>query len=219
MSLTNGNTPACLVEDCIEEHHAQGLCGAHYQEWRRTGEWPTVEAKAERHRKQGIKAELTFGFAPAYYSDTRSMFDNGEERRAAWEAVRDELLSEYTAKGGIGHRPWAWWSYEAGRPEHLDPWPFSRDFPDRESYGRACDEYRFEPIIYLAANGHLLDHELEAIRRQAREALPRVGTDRERMTTPAMSPDRSRVRLARAVEEALGGESYGRDHGIPYSKE
>jgi hypothetical protein len=39
------------------------------------------------------------------------------------------------------------------------------------------------------------------------------------VATPAMSPDRSRVRLARVVEEALGGKTYGLDHGIPYMKE
>jgi hypothetical protein len=27
----------CLVPGCDDPHHARGLCGAHFQAWRRTG--------------------------------------------------------------------------------------------------------------------------------------------------------------------------------------
>jgi hypothetical protein len=222
----------CIVGGCLAPHHAQGYCGAHYRAWERSGEEPTPEARAKRHREEGIDCELRYGVVSQLYSPTGSMFDNDEDRREAWEAAKDKLLKEYTDKGNPGHRPWAWWHFEAGRPQHLTAYPDSSEFAERVdrrrsvvtekgaiAEGRALDSYNFEPIIFLAANGHLLDHELETIRERAREAESRINTDREQMTSPAISPDRSRVRLARAVEEALGGESYGPDYGIPYTKE
>ncbi len=30
----------CTVRGCTREHYAKGLCSMHYQQWRRTGDWP-----------------------------------------------------------------------------------------------------------------------------------------------------------------------------------
>ena len=48
------------------------------------------------------------------------------------------------------------------------------------------------------------------------KSKPKLPEDEQRKI---LSPDRTKVRLARAVEEALGDESYGADYGISYTKE
>lgn len=57
---------ACTVPGCPREHYAKGLCSMHYQQWRRTNEWPgapeldpakkTRAVKATRGRKPAKKA-------------------------------------------------------------------------------------------------------------------------------------------------------------------
>jgi hypothetical protein len=78
--------------------------------------------------------------------------------REAWEARRDEMLESY--HGGIpGHRPWAWWHYEAGRPQNLTPYPLGRDCREQgmttEEIRDAIDHYEIEPIVFLASRGEL----------------------------------------------------------------
>jgi hypothetical protein len=151
-----------------------------------------------------------------------SHFSSEAEKRAAWEEHRDNLIED-ARDGRPGHRPEAWWRYEARRPEHLGPDPLEPP-PGQplwgEEHGRAIDSYDFEPILYLAANGHLADDEIKVIRERAFEAAERVGTDREqRGTTYAVSKDRSAVRLARAMDAALAGEpDDGPDYGIGRTK-
>jgi hypothetical protein len=151
-------------------------------------------------------------------SGRESHFSSEAEKRAAWDEHRDELI-EYARDGRPGHRPEAWWLYEACRPEHPDPYPLDPPSGEArwgEAHGRAIDSYEFEPILYLAADGHLTDDEIKVIRERASEAAERVGTDREqRGTTYAISKDRSAVRLGRAVDAALAGErDDGTDYGI-----
>jgi hypothetical protein len=59
-------------------------------------------------------------------------------------------------------------------------------------------------VLYLVRGGYLLADEIEEIRGRAAEAAARVGTGREQMQSPAISKDRSAVRLAQAVDHALG---------------
>lgn len=109
--------------------------------------------------------------------------------------------------------------YEASRPEHLGAYPLD-PAPGQArwgaAHGQAIDSYEFEPILHLAANGHLANDEINAIRERGAEARDRVGTDREqRGTTYAVSKDRSAVRLARAVDGALAGTpDEGPDYGV-----
>ena len=151
-------------------------------------------------------------------SSRESRFASEVEKRAAWAEHRDDLI-EYAREGRPGHRPEAWWRYEAGRLGHLGRYPL--DPPPGvprwgKAHGRAIDCYEFEPILYLAANGHLTAAEITLIRERGREAAERVGTDREqRGMTYAISRDRSAVRLARAMDAALAGEpDDGPDYGV-----
>jgi hypothetical protein len=185
------------------------------------------QASAEWRRRQASRGEdqgLSSGqrwelLGPA---GRESHFSSETDKRTAWQEHREELI-EYARDGRPGNRPAAWWLYEARRPEHLGPHPLEPPPGEPrwgDEHGRALDDYDFEPILYMAANGHLTNHEVTAIRERGAEARERVGTDREqRGTTYAMSQDRSAVRLARAVDAALAGEpDDAPDYGIGRSK-
>jgi hypothetical protein len=46
-----------------------------------------------------------------------------DELRIGWRHHRDRLMGEAMDSKVPGRRPWAWWQFEAGRPEHLTPYP------------------------------------------------------------------------------------------------
>jgi len=74
--------------------------------------------------------ELTIGPRGA------SVFASDADRRAAWEAHRDELLAIWEAEAV---RPWAFWRYEPGLPPELR----ERDRPRLDnSAGRELDRRR-----------------------------------------------------------------------------
>ena len=82
-----------------------------------------------------------------------------------------------------------------------------------KSHGRVIDEWEFQPVIHLAQIGMLTEAEVDLIREAALEAAGRVGTDAERRgSTVAISEDRSAVRLAIRMDQALGEEPG--DYGI-----
>jgi hypothetical protein len=114
---TNGNHAVCEVPVCHARVHGQGLCRIHYDEDRylgTTGRSPEVE-EAER-REHAIRGELRYGCVAAWRSPhgTCSMFKTDEERREAWEARSEELMEEYLTPPLLpGHRPAAWWKFEA----------------------------------------------------------------------------------------------------------
>jgi hypothetical protein len=113
-------------------------------------------------------------------------------------------------------RPSEWWEQVAGRPRHLTVWPgiTAAGYQSPET-GRLLDEWEFEPVLWLARNGHLTPAEVECIRDAARDAAPRVGTDREQMSWYTVSKDRSALRRALAVDAALAGEpDDGPDYGV-----
>jgi hypothetical protein len=181
------------------------------------------QASAEWRRRQVSRGEDEALTASQRWellgpSGDESHFSSEAEKRAAWEEHREELI-ECARDRRPGHRPKAWWSYEAARPEHLGPYPLEPPPGEPrwgEAHGRAIDCHEFEPILYLAAHGQLTDDEVKIIRERGVEAAERVGTDREqRGTTYAISSDRSAIRLARAVDAALGGEQdAGPDYGM-----
>ena len=78
-----------------------------------------------------------------------------EELEIAWEHHRERLMAQEAEPPFLpGHRPWAWWYFEAGREQHLTPHPpsiFSFEGTDEE-YLEALKEHQFEPVLWLAAN-------------------------------------------------------------------
>ena len=56
----NGDKLRCAVDGCEQPHHGQGLCGPHYQAWRRTGERP--ELSEERLLTVWQEQQLMLGF-------------------------------------------------------------------------------------------------------------------------------------------------------------
>ena len=67
------------------------------------------------------------------------------------------------------------------------------------------DDYTIEPLVFLAANGHLRDDEISAIRADADEARPRIGTGYEQWGSGGMDMlDQLKVKAWEAVKAALG---------------
>jgi hypothetical protein len=146
-----------------------------------------------RSRTLDLSSELDWLFGPLDgYSE--------ELLREAWERHREKLMAE-AGRAGPGRRPLAWWRFVAGCPERLD--------------NRSLDADELEPVVWLARNRHLQSWEVEQIRAEGREAATRIGTDHERMESPAISRDRTALRLARAVEATLEGAlDDGPDWGV-----
>jgi hypothetical protein len=71
-----------------------------------------------------------------------------------WELHADELHAEGPPRAA-GFRLWGWWRYVAKRPKHLGEMPMMLDHPTLEEDAEAIDEFENEPIIWMAANGHL----------------------------------------------------------------
>jgi hypothetical protein len=179
-----------------------------------SAEWRARQAS--RGADQGLNSEQRWELLGR--SGGESHFPSETEQRAAWQEHGDELVA-YARDSRPGNRPAAWWLYVARRPEHLGPYPLDPP-PGQprwgEAHGQAIDRHKFEPILYLAANGHLFEDEITVIRERGSEAAERVGSNREqRGSTYAVSKDRSAVRLARAVDAALAGEPHdGPEWGV-----
>jgi hypothetical protein len=131
------------------------------------------------------------------------MFATEKERGEAWETYRDELMAEYLSRPGVaGHRPDAWWEYEAERDEYVTEEPdWNFDGP-LDEYAQEHQTWEMEPVVWMAEHGHLTDEEIALIAKEANEARPRIGTDAERKAR-AEYPDRRAVELHEAVQRAL----------------
>jgi hypothetical protein len=141
------------------------------------------------------------------------MFESDEERRAAWAERKDELMEEeYTGTSTcMGHRPWAWWEYESGRPELRSRPPESFDFSrGLAETTRIAHEHEVERFAFMAENGHLADAELEKIAELGREAKARIGTRWERKAhqSPEYGGDKLAAARAEAVLAGGLGQSY-----------
>ena len=121
----NGKPSRCEIPGCHARVHGRGLCRIHYDQGRylqATGRSP--EAVETARREQSIHAELRLGCVAEWRSPygTNSMFATDDEHREAWEARRDEIMAEaLTPPLTPGHRPAAWWDFEAGRPPGPSP--------------------------------------------------------------------------------------------------
>ncbi len=111
---------------------------------------------------------LAFG-----HVDGDDAFEDDEDRRAAWEIHRDELMQR-NGTAVPGHRPAGYWDYDApdapAREAFLVPasWPFPGERVDSEAFDEA-------ELRYLAERG-LLD----------REEIARLAAEAER---PYEAPD------------------------------
>jgi hypothetical protein len=213
-TTTNGKPAVCEVDGCHSRVQGQGLCRVHYDQSRyleTTGRSPDIEAAAAW--EDAVESELRFGCVPSWQSPhgTGSMFAFEDERRRAWEARRDQLMAEYATRRLPGSRPWAWWHYEAGRPQRLEPYPLegAKWFEGTvEERADAVDEYEIEPLVFLASRGELREDELEVLEAEAEEARPRIGTGHEQIGSGGVDrADQRRVKLWEAVRAALPAES------------
>ena len=132
-----------------------------------------------------------------------------EELEIAWEHHRERLMAQEAEPPFLpGHRPWAWWNFEADREQHLTPHPpsiFNFEGTDEE-YLEALKEHQFEPVLWLAANGHLRDDEVAALAEKANEARLRLNAGGGRIAGagPSGVPvDRWAIELYAAVKEAM----------------
>jgi hypothetical protein len=67
-----------------------------------------------------------------------------EDLRIAWQHHRARMMEQYCRRPG--QRPWGWWFFEAGREEHLTPYPLRSEFEGTaEERVDALIEYDIEP--------------------------------------------------------------------------
>jgi hypothetical protein len=119
-----------------------------------------------------------------------------EDMRVAWEHHRDRLMAQGSKLPGS--RPWGWWAFEAGRDEHLLPYPSRSEEESAEERSKALDAYAFEPVLWLAEHGHLRDDEIAALAEDANVARTRVNTPAEHYG-PSYFPDRRAIELYERV--------------------
>lgn len=202
----------CTQEGCPNPHHSHGLCDYHVKAWRRAiAKHPDTDPKLLRHESQAerermvvVKRALQFGCVCDF---EEWPFDSEDEHREAWELYRDHVMPQEPYV--VGSRPQAWWTFEAERPEHLtdepDPAGYSenRTMTDegRVEYERAYIDWEHEPILWMAANGHLTDYELKRIDALAEAAIERIRNDGEEVSSGFLHTDRAAVELARQVTD------------------
>lgn len=203
----------CSQPGCPNPHHSHGLCDFHVKAWRRAiAKEPDTdprllrhESRAERKRMVVVKQALRFGCVRDF---EEWPFDSEDEHREAWELYGDHVMPEVPYIAGT--RPQAWWTFVAERPDHLVDEPDSADYlvdrkmtdEGRTQYERDYIDWEHEPILWMAANGHLTDYELAQIEARAEEAEGRVGTEAEEVSSGFLHTDRAAVELARQVREA-----------------
>ena len=125
---------------------------------------------------------------------TGSMFAT-DPSREAWEARR-ALIADYLEPPVLpGRRPYAWWEFEADRPQYLT------ETNDREldlaTATRRGHEREVESLGWLARHGHLTGLELEATTGRPGGG---AGADRYRPRTESRAePGLRRRQAARGV--------------------
>jgi len=95
--------------------------------------------------------------------------------------------------------------YEAKRPEHPVSLTEVLDFKGtQDEEAEVWDDYKIEPIEWMAAHGHLTPEEIAAITEKANEARPRIGTDAEHTGSGGTDrADQRRVKVYEAVTAAI----------------
>jgi hypothetical protein len=209
MTSNNAKPRICRIPGCGAQAHGNLLCRRHYDA-ERYEETTKGSAKdqAAAEREQRIRGELCHGCVAEWQSPygTNSMFETDAERRAGWEERRDEIMEKlYTGTdANMGHRPWAWWQYDSGRPDlhsYHDP---PRDLAQSLAHATRISHLReVERFTHLAESGFLTDAEIEKIAAKGREAKARIGTTSEHKAH--QSPDHGGDKLAAARADAVIG--------------
>jgi hypothetical protein len=131
---SNEKPISCEITGCAARVHGHGLCRRHYDLHRyRERNGKKARAKADARRAMLIEEELRLGRVADFKSPPgameRSMFSSKEERREASEQRRERLMARSNDPIPVAERPWAWWAYEAERPEHLTEYPLDFEGP------------------------------------------------------------------------------------------
>jgi hypothetical protein len=199
---------SCEITGCDARVHGHGLCRRHYDLHRyRERNGKKAGAKGDAWREMLVEQELRLGWVADFNSPPGamecSMFSSEEERREAREERRERLMARWNDPICVGERPWAWWAYEAERPEYLTEYALDFEGPVDE-HADLLDEWHNEPIIWLASHGHLSPEEVAAITEDANVARPRVGTDGEQIGSGGVDRvDVRAVKLYEALTDAL----------------
>lgn len=138
-----------------------------------------------------------------------------EEKREAWEELRDELMKAWIAEDPCT-RPWAWWAFDAPerrrRINGLHPF----DSPERRRHGKRFGFKRPNDLYMGMPASLMVEDDADAEYESEPDYLDRLGelTDSERDTLP-----RVRARLKREREE---DDAYIREflelHPMPVKK-
>jgi hypothetical protein len=109
---------------------------------------PRFSRKSKRRTgdDKGIVEHLETGHCfdsmlnPDFYSD--------HELRAAWDKMRDVILSDFVRRHP-GTRPWAWWKFDApGRRERIDGGVHPHDHKERTLSVARTDNPDFWKVAY-----------------------------------------------------------------------
>jgi len=85
---------------------------------------PRLRRRAKQRR--GYSTHDVFALCVGYDFFRKLSFDlsNGPEARAAWRALRDEVMALCERRRRVEHRdqlmPWAWWQFDAPEPRNED---------------------------------------------------------------------------------------------------
>lgn len=136
---------------------------------------PRVLRKAKR-RTAGLSNAhvLHVETGHTYFDDG---FQSEDELREGWEVLRKSILERWAVEKP-GHRPWAWWRYDAPERRRCLNYPHPHDVPGRPNEGLSRGlpsayipefdpwgiKFETEPE-YLARLGLLSDDEREALSR------------------------------------------------------
>ena len=133
------------------------------------------------------------------------------EKREAWEALRDELLSAWVRDDPCT-RPWAWWEFDAPeRRRRIDGKPHPFDSPARKQHGKKFGHKETEKLFFGMPNYLMVEDDADAEYESEADYLERLGelTDEELDALP-----RVRTRLARErAEDDAAIDKFVKLHG------
>jgi hypothetical protein len=126
----------------------------------------------------------------------RPFFTDDDARREAWKRHREPLMAKARAEARkwplTYRRPWAWWRFDAERPDLLE---VEHDYS-------ADSRQHVEMVRVLAESGELLTEERVALLAEGRAARKRLGTPAEQYVdgTAGQGPDATAAAMADVLE-------------------
>lgn len=132
---------------------------------------PTAPIRDRRSRLTwGQRLDLELSVPPPEMTGYAPAFDSEDERRAAWEAHRAELVGVSPP----GERPAAFWQYDGPVElrDHARLFWLPDDAVAREQRREDLEAHEDRRVAWLATTGQLRPAEVAAIRRAARTSNP-----------------------------------------------